>query len=177
MCAKIFRAKRLLFRKAMLVYMIFGEKSNIFAKKLKFCGEKSRKKWLTFDRKYNIINNAIPNPVFCGHGGMADALGSGPSARKGMEVQVLLTAPKNPKIAQNVRFRGFFMVKEVIFRNDIVSKEREPSFEVLSWLIDRRSMRTGSRDSGRMNMDASGDRDAPRAGNREWNGGYRVPSW
>ena len=81
----------------MLVYMIFGEKSNIFAKNLKFCAEKSRKKWLTFDRKYNIINNAIPNPVFCGHGGMADALGSGPSARKGMEVQVLLTAPNKGK--------------------------------------------------------------------------------
>ena len=87
--------------------MIFGEKSNIFAKKLKFCGEKSRKKWLTFDRKYNIINNAIPNPVFCGHGGMADALGSGPSARKGMEVQVLLTAPKTPKLHKMCGFGVF----------------------------------------------------------------------
>lgn len=85
--------------------MIFGEKSNIFAKNLKFCADKSRKKWLTFDRKYNIINNAIPNPVFCGHGGMADALGSGPSARKGMEVQVLLTAP-------SLNSLNFFFVKK-----------------------------------------------------------------
>ena len=34
------------------------------------------------------------NKNTCGYGGMADALGSGPSGGNSMEVQVLLTAPE-----------------------------------------------------------------------------------
>ena len=101
----------------MLVYMIFREKSNIFKSKFKFCPEKSLKKWLTFDRKYNIINNAIRIRWFCGHGGMADALGSGPSARKGMEVQVLLTAPTDDSsdfFCHEKKVRAVFLWKKSI---------------------------------------------------------------
>ena len=44
----------------------------------------------------------------CGYGGMADALGSGPSGGNSMEVQVLLTAPyKNYRLESSLSIRKF----------------------------------------------------------------------
>ena len=42
------------------------------------------------------------NKNTCGYGGMADALGSGPSGGNSMEVQVLLTAPEKRLIAAGI---------------------------------------------------------------------------
>ena len=46
------------------------------------------------------------NKNTCGYGGMADALGSGPSGGNSMEVQVLLTAPhKNCRLESSLSVR------------------------------------------------------------------------
>ena len=51
-------------------------------------------KFLTEILRPSNVEILFENFLRCGHGGMADALGSGPSESNLMEVQVLLPAPK-----------------------------------------------------------------------------------
>lgn len=60
----------------------------------------------------------------CGYGGMADALGSGPSGGNSMEVQVLLTAPKRNKLNLNHCVNtpdGEIFVVDPIFEFNIIT--------------------------------------------------------